>query len=461
MLRLLFIGIAFISYYIAPQPYDQTFCWWLACLYMLIMWSAIMRDILSKDILSFNVLFSLMLFIVTFVNPLFVQTSYDSLPMLLGDHGNTINKATALVVFAYSIYNFGWHRGVKKRAPKLYNGEIVIPQAIVNAVNALSVIVTIIFVVSIVKFVRGSSIEKNDIESGIIVLLTESILMLSVIVNVIVSKPKNLVEYIAKNKQIIACSMICVVLSFYIGDRTLPLFLLLTLLCSYSIFVRKLNLLLTIALLVVGSVFFYLVGQTRKSEKSLRSGGVSTFVSGSESIIAEDAGNMSSFVDLLPASEMLYLAYEYPDMHGHYYNPGRIFIYASSPIPYLPNMLSEVVYELPIKKISSAHVLTEEYNRTVYQIDGGLGTHVVADIYLSWGIIGVIVFFYLFGLLMGAVQFDKLSIQSVVIYISMVAYALYLPRDTLYNNYRLIVYQLLIIWICQKLTNLKIKTKAL
>lgn len=460
MSHFLYISLALLSYYYAPHLYDLTFCWWLALLYMLIMWSAIKNDIAQKNALSFNVLFSFMLFIVTFVTPLFAQTAYDDLPILFGDHNSTINKATALVVLAYSIYNYGWHRSVDKCKYVLNHSEIIVPYQVVNVMNTLTIIMTLIFVTSIIFFLRDSASDKNDIESGIIVLLTEAVLISSIAVNVVYNKPQSIIEYFTKDKLVVSCAVICILLSLYIGDRTLPLFLIVTLLGVYTLCVRKISLVSLVPLLLIAAMFFFFIGQTRKGENSLRQGGVDAFASGVESVVTENSSSLFMFADLLPASEILYLAYEYPKMHQSYFNPWRIIPYATSPIPYVPNVLSEVMFGVPIKEMSSAYVLTEEYSRSVTYIEGGLGTHIVGDIYVSWGIIGVIIFFYLFGLFIGYIQSNTHRLLPMVVYVAMLAYAVYLPRDVMYGNYRLIVYLLVVIWFCQWVTNLKITTKT-
>ena len=98
-----------------------------------------------------------------------------------------------------------------------------------------------------------------------------------------------------------------------------------------------------------------------------------------------------------------------------------------------PTLFSELIYNKKFGELSSSTVLTNySANKMNYDLRGGLGTHCVADIYMSWGLLGIIIFCFI-GIFhrLFSKRLDS-SIYSAFFYFIFLAFALYIPRSTLY-----------------------------
>ena len=83
--------------------------------------------------------------------------------------------------------------------------------------------------------------------------------------------------------------------------------------------------------------------------------------------------------------------------------------------------------------------------------DSGLGIHIVGDVYMSWGVLGIMAIFFVWGSIIGMsyVRADS-SFLHCIIYGSMMSYAIYFPRATFDTNIRDVVYMIIVFFVVKQ-----------
>lgn len=440
------VFLSLILYILAPQDYDFEFCLLCAILYSIVFIYSVKRDFSDKNYISFNILFLLFLFISSFIIPLFIRTS-----TVFSD--SYINKGTALVTFAAAAYNLGWNKSFSS-VPSLQDEPFVFPirYRTKSFFNLLCTVVVLVYIILLSSFMRNLASQTNDFDVVYFVLILQAFLTSTLIVNVISNRNKsnNLFSFFKENLFILV-SIIFVIVSFlFIGDRTTPIYLSLMAMGAYSVFVKKIKLPTVLIGFAIASLLMFTIGQTRISSRE--SSGNTSIVERTQSAVSGTSSVLDYFSDFTPASTSLYMSLNYVDSNNKFFYPGKIILTIISPIPFLPSILSQAIFHVPNGELTSGYLTTNLYNQKIQTINGGLGTHCVGDIYLSWGVLGVFLAFYFFGRLIGVSQLRcKSNIYWAIVYISMLGNSVYLPRATLFDSYRLIVFQLFIIWLLRKL----------
>lgn len=82
----------------------------------------------------------------------------------------------------------------------------------------------------------------------------------------------------------------------------------------------------------------------------------------------------------------------------------------------------------------------------------GIGTNIVADIYLAFGLIGVVVIFYIFGKAVSLIKYrSSYNIYYMVAYYILVGRAMYTCRSGIFMNLQPILWSIAILYIFHRL----------
>jgi oligosaccharide repeat unit polymerase len=146
-------------------------------------------------------------------------------------------------------------------------------------------------------------------------------------------------------------------------------------------------------------------------------------------------------MDLIVNNRNLYTGYEYVEKNGISYGKS-MYHQIFSPVPKLPSLFTQLVYNADPVDLSTARILTNEYNAHY-----GLGTNMVIDLYMNFGVTGVIFFMFLLGII--ATKFQREAYYSdnfnyMIAYVFLVALAIYLPRSTIFDPLRPIIWAILL-----------------
>ena len=120
---------------------------------------------------------------------------------------------------------------------------------------------------------------------------------------------------------------------------------------------------------------------------------------------------------------------------GAHYHYGKYQLYAIlNCIPFMPSFMYSTL-GIPITELSSDYYLTECYFGD-YNISGQIGTTVVAEFFLEFGLLGVIVGMFILGLFFKKVDSNIcikpstcLSVIAMIIAITFASRAVYIPRS--------------------------------
>jgi oligosaccharide repeat unit polymerase len=220
------------------------------------------------------------------------------------------------------------------------------------------------------------------------------------------------------------------------GDRGTGLSIMMTFLIIFGCFVKEINLKQFIVIATIGAFILTLIGIGRTSD----SGGVLSSGIGSVSF----ASNYDVTLDLANSSRTLYMALSnVPSEHDYFF--GKLWLgdlLAST--PFAQGIYLEFSNDKSYEINSSAYItfITFGPNSTT-----GEGSTLIADIYLNFGVIGVIVSMFLLGLFLRKLQ-NELYLQQNFYWVItagiMASYVFYMSRGGLLEGIRPILWGLIL-----------------
>ena len=219
-----------------------------------------------------------------------------------------------------------------------------------------------------------------------------------------------------------------------VGNRTASSIFILSIMGIYCLLFRPINLVTMLLFIGVGIVCMWVL----------------TFVRTDSEI--EKVTNAASFAkDMTVNTRNTYMAMEYTDQYG--YTWGKTMLGgAMAVVPF-----SSYLTGLDKNELGSAEVLTD-YTYSSQKLNRefiGLGTNIVADLYLCFGWVGVVFFLYILGRIIQKYTLQALSLDyySLVTYAGIIGYSVYGIRTGFTIPFRIIVWSLLIAYINRSLCN--------
>ena len=367
-----------------------------------------------------------------------------------------IIKCCLISTIGLAAFGFGYLSLTKKsRKPGITKNEV----NDLNGFRILFFISTIVFFVfNTRKIVSGSYSQANlEAEAGTMVLYSDILYVISFVILIAHILKNNIrndsVSFIQYNTQFGWTSVVCLIMYCFantlIGDRG-PLIICLSVYFGAYFLISKSTLRKSTLLLgvVIASLFLSLIGQLRVKSQSDKYQNID--------VILNDTYNNNS---ILPFSEELsgsvktlhYSVYYVPDMLPYSYGlfPMR---YVASAIPF-GDRLFYSIWPLPRKYTSSAFFITWLAQGDFYTY--GNGTSCNADLYLSFGLTGVLFGLWLWGLFIRFLEYKvfsgELSINLIIVYLLTCGYSIYVNRAYFlcYLNY--IVFAIVLNFIYHKI----------
>ena len=431
--------LSLVLYHLAPEQPSELFQVVCVLLFLAQSYFVVRSDIRKYGILNFNILFLFSFFMVTYAFPLFLigTTMENKEGIEAYIDFNVSCKCSALCTFAISIYFWAY---------KMYRKKMVDFSTLVNKFGTLSINI-FFFLISIILYYATITHLQEDggvaVHSGYWYSLYLACLPLCLVLNCRKYQVRNLSQYVLRNILILIPAFILFFLYFIIGDRGLIIVSGVMMAATYSVMVKRIRPTFLIVGIIVGSLLMYAVRETRSSEASLSSGNTSGFVRGVEGSLS-DASAISIFADLTGIHRELYIGYDYVRHYG-LIEPGQIAIVPFYPIPLLPNVLSQALFGKSMNDIKPGMVLNDFMSYTGH---GHFGIHCVIDVYMRWGLLGVVFFFYLWGYIVASItKYQKKNLMGVVLYIVLIASAISMPRQPLVDILRTYAYVIILAWL--------------
>ena len=437
--------LSVIMYLYADRQYDYLFCLTCTGVFLTNSFVIVRNDLKEIGLLNFNLLFSLSFFLCSYVfavilypsdilSPLFIY--YVSLP----EH--VINKCTALCTCAYAIYSCGYFYSYRQKKIK-YN-SLEIKHGLCNKSYKIYLITFAALTINALIYMRTHA-DSIQVETApfltVLFIVSLSILLYIILID---NRGRSLKHILRNNMFLVVSIFVVVAIYTLIGDRALIVQVGLAIICAYSLLVKRINFLTLIGLFIIGVVFMYSIRLTRNTGYKISNSGISSVAQITSSTMNEDNTILAPFSDLTERYEELYLGYDYVQNKGEYYYPLKIIVLLFSPIPLLPSTASSLIYGVPTNVLSIGYAIGKNW-------DTSSGNHCVIDCYASWGGIGLLLVFFVFGRIVNIVTNKfRIDYRYGVCYIILLSQAIFIPRASLFDVYRPLFWGLIILYFLNK-----------
>lgn len=429
--------LALILYLFAPSTYEWGYCQMCHLLFLAIATYVYIKDYKIEK-LGFHLIFSISFYFTNFVYPIFVYP-IDPEYVLFRFFFDTsvITKSTALALFAYSLYAVGYMWNYRKNSSNLQfphrNNEIS-----PSAAKILVCVTTLLFVCFLLA--NGLEYYKSQYQEGVNVDVNPFVRYIIVLLNPLLVLTCLTGYYITHERlrKLIFCIVVTLAtIILFAGSRTLPLSLYI-LIFLYYVRKKRLSIITISLLLCLGVVSMSLIGELRSEE-----------IYDIALVDTADKQWYDYAMDLIINNRNLYVLFEYVQSNGCLWGVSML-----APIlSVLPLLQSSVMsfFSIPEYMMSSSQFTT--YMEFGANPPIGLGTNVVGDVYLAFGLLGVMLLFPLLGHFVSIMRKHALhgSLICGMVYYIMAADAIYLCRSYYFLSFKTIVWVVFFVYIITRL----------
>lgn len=414
-----------------------------------------------KNIICFETIFFIAFFLTTLVYPTFFN---DEIPISFFDYGNStfnIIKSTSIAMIGFFCYIIGatlvsiktnnYHFKISR--DKYYPTEISF------LVNSLISLLFIFFILSggLDAYDSYAGGKKLSETSDIFLFYIRNLLIVSSILEFLRlknHKMNKIGQFIKKVNKFYLTNYLVIVMWFLIsGDRGELLKQILSFLLLYWLFVTKINTRNLLIIFITGFVLMSTIKNIR-----LQEGGLLNFSNFSDAFIFSSLEFTAEFSS---SSATLYYLVQSTDYHG--YSMGTNYLFpVLSVIPMLQSLFAYLFNINPSAAIFERTAVVATEGLLGPNPYTGLGTHIIGDLYYSFGSVGVIFFMFLIGYFISFLNKkifyeSSISITYLFIYVFLFAGSFYFIRTEYFSYVRDIGFSLLFIYSIHALHQFKTK----
>lgn len=450
MAKIYFFIIFIISIFVcsfAPQKYNYEYSFYCAIAY----WFNVTTYLVvkkKKNYFDFDNLFFVAFFFVTlyYSSVMYESDPYRYVFYKLYFNKNQIPLASGIALLAINSYIFGailidekTKNNFQKKNTKKINTTWLF---------AFSAILVILYIISggynnlINEYIGGVESVNDSGVSSYFFAFFPAFLLLGIIAefsNLKIENPEKFVITKA-SKFGIAITGIIFLMFFLVGSRTIPLQIILVCVGMYTLLFKPIGLSKFTIYILSGFLVLSAIGYLRiaLSNKNF-----------SEKFHVED-----SAMDLIINNRNSYILLDHVDKKGLSYGESMLSPILA-PLPFAQSLVIDI-FKLNPDNMRSALITTKDTFGKVG--NWGLGTNIVADVYLAFGILGVIILFLVMGYYVNRFRVNSgQSTITLVCYAILLSYAVYLPRAEYFYFFRYFVWCIILLYITLRLQ--KIKTK--
>lgn len=432
---LLLVFISFVLYFSAPMSYSWSYCAVCAGVYIANAIMGIMPSFRNEP-LSFGLFFSLTLFICSYVFPLVIYPLDANYSLFqFGYSPSVITKCTALTCLAHSLYWFGVSNAKERYYKYLLIKNLTIDDRMIGKISFFVIFLFIGFL-----FLGGLSYYTDQYLDGKMS-SNPAFSYLNVLFSTLAVTLACMLFYADKTSTYLKSCVILGIISLVIlstGSRTLPMYLILPMTYvyqkRYNVGIIRLAGLCFILLFV-----FVAIGRLRHEVITIEA--ISSYSGNSSEI-----GYWDNMIDFIVCNRNLYDIYSAVDNDGILW--GKNFLGSLlSVIPFAQGFVSRL-FNIPSYQLDSAYFCT--YSVFGERSSLGLGTHVVGDVYLAFGLIGVISLFYMLGYFITKLRNGMIVSGSHFMYIAylyMLSYSVFLCRGSFFGAFKGIIWSALFLYL--------------
>ncbi len=417
ILQIIFVGISLILYITSQQQYNLSLC--IVCGVMFVLnviyyYSAKKR----KNYFDFDTIFSLTYFITFFIYPIFIfpldPTRFSI--FALGFNGNYINKATCLALVGYTFYLLGRSLVYNNVPHESENRTISYTKDKFTLSFILYLLAIIVFIAlggldRLSSLYDGRTVAENT-SSGIANYVSVCIIPLMSIALITqcyhLLKINKRFSFKKFNKYLFLTLLLFSVLLLSTGSRSMALTTGIALLWIFSYYYYPLSLIKVVLLILVGCLALSIIG-------ILRIG-----------LSVEIFGFIDLFQDLIINNRNTFLALEIVERDGITFGVSMLG-YLLRAIPLLSGFIHNL-FNLSLKETASSYIFT--YETFGDEMTYGVGSNIIADLFLAFGIVGVIIGMVALGAFISYIENGaaRRHIYSTLTYIIMMSQSVFIVR---------------------------------
>ena len=430
---LILLCISLILYYFAPNYYSFGYCLWVQNLFIASAAFVIISDIQNEKV-GFNLLFSISFFFTNFVYPVYiypVDPHYSLFSFSFNEQ--VISKCTALAQVAYAAYACGYLWKIHKEKTFVHLG--IDFSASSKQIRTISIFVFTYFLLFLFsggldyfedRYIRGE-MSSNMVAQYLMLFFPTIIIFYG-----------SLIFLCRRRKQITFIYGLLTLIALILlssGTRTFPLLIFSSLLVIYCTR-NKVSLSFVVPCIIIGILLMSFIGDVRNEE---------IITSYQFNDRTSEFGFLEHFSDLFINNRNLYVFYDFVDNNSYTYGLSMVSGLLS-PIPFAQNIF-QALTEIPYYLLGSASLST--FLTLGDPPAFGLGTNIVGDVYLAFGLIGVLIFFFALGRLIIYSRRRALngSFIYIIVYLSLAADAIYMCRAAYFDALRMIAWALILTYI--------------
>lgn len=449
MFAFITLFISIILYLFAPNHYSYGYCLIVFSVFVVSSIWHIKRSSYG-NYLNFHTLFLVSYFFSNYAYPVFLfPNNRDAIYFFHYTFDTSrICISIALSLIGSSAFIFGSYIMRTRKIVTDISGSTYNYNKYVPILKGLSYIFFVLFLFFVGRdFYRGYFNSESE-SSNYFIIGFQTFVSLSVIVICYINKNRysgKLFDFLKRFKiPFLLFLLVFISFFFFQGNRGPALQLLLIIATGYSLYVKRVPFRTFIISIIIGMFLMTFISAARVTKES--------GYEGDNSIISFVERGMNgvrftSFMDLgselINVNRDLYFALDHVDKNG--VNYGRTMLsYIPAVIPgfgsYIVNLFDLDRNSLTSSALITTMVLGKNAN-------WGLGTHMIGDIYMSFGVVGILVFMILFGYFNTRFQLYAIYTRNIyyaIAYLISVSYSVYYPRASCLISFRYILWPILI-----------------
>lgn len=449
-------AISLVLFVLAPKEYSYSFNVAVLVLYC-VDYIVFSRKEKIKA-LSYPSLFFFIYFFVNFAYPIFIYP-FDATFIIQFRYSfspDYINSGSAMSLTAFSMFISGYANVKTKKKIDLEerNSHTILNVGYYKIFSAISVLVllyNLFLIVPQIGISYGDAIVP--FQSGSLFVMLESALTLLLCHNNRQSMRDNTKKFFSI---LWFHTSLCVAFSgasLLLGSREYILTLSLLYCFLYAYYVRPIKAWQMLVGLIIGTIALYVVSQVRSNNVQITSSKEVFELKPWQNGRVSGAWNIAT--DLIINNRNVYVGMQYVDDPKHGYSYGYNYIpNLLSPIPFLPSLFTEHVLRTTVVDLTSQQMLTN-YTRDElgdHDLDYELGSNCVVDVYMAFGIFGVILFF--FGLGVGIKKLENRlnsdDVKSVCLYLVLFTGLVFFCRSSFLGPLKNLIWAYWLCCICLK-----------
>ncbi|MCC9061741.1 O-antigen polymerase [Flavobacterium piscisymbiosum] len=430
-----------LLFLLAPRHYDYNFN--LFCMIQYFVSSFLFLKAKKKqNYFDFDMIFMFTYFFVMFFYPVFMfqsdPTKYFAFQYEFNE--NVISRATALSLLGMQAYFSGSLSFSNKQFKKM------LPQKKYNSITTFSIISFVSFFLFIISggYARlageysGEAVEASGAASYFWV-FSPAFLFCAIAFQFnnlyIIDQNKFRLKYL--NKFLILYLFFFVGMILVAGSRTYPLQIILICCSLFTLFYKPISFFKFIPLIIIGVLAMFGINLLRGGDTTLEL--------------------VDSVMDLVICNRNTYVSIDYVDVHGLTFGKSMLSVLLA-PIPMMQSIIFSI-FNIDSWDTSSALIISRISLGDKGSL--GFGTNIIADLYMSFGLLGVVFFMFLLGKYIAKLlYFAKNNIYALVGYSVMISYSVFIVRAEFFFFSRFLLWGLFFVF-CLDVYNNSIKRNNL